>query len=107
MTLLANGFTQSRGQLGGVNNGVIRTFGRLVTLLFGDVQFTRSVAALAADRITLENGPLIVILGVLDGPRPVAMAKQTDGRDRASAQERLVKARLQSPNLLLGIPADG
>ena len=107
MALLADPFAQIGRQSSRIDYGLIRARRNVGPLLFLNVQFSRTVAALAADGESVENRLLIMIQGVLNGIGPIAMTKQAVSRDRPAGKERLVEPGRQIPNLLLRKPADG
>jgi hypothetical protein len=72
MALLADGVAQGRSQPAGVNNGVLHS---LIVLLGLDVQFARSMTALAADGVAAKDRQLVTVYGVRDGFHLIAMAE--------------------------------
>ncbi len=65
MTLLADRLAQRRLQVARVNDGKVRTSRLFATQPAFDVKLARSVAALAADRVAMEDGLLIMVDRVL------------------------------------------
>src|SRR5437870_10265194 len=131
MTLLANRFPQGRFQSPGIDDAFIRKRrfriedrgwvkrglfnprSSILILRFSDIlvapdmELSRSMAALATDRITLENRLAIAIAGLLDRIDMVGMAEQTQ---RLDGTIELVngrsQVRRQIPDLPFRVPTD-
>ncbi len=108
MALLADGLSQGRPQVTGVDDGRVRAVQDVAALAAFDVQLARPVAPLAADGVAAEDRLLVVAQRVGDRLDAVAVAEQTIGVDRPleAAEERLIGRRKIPDALVAGVPAD-
>src|SRR5947209_18574211 len=83
VALLANGIAKLRGQVPGVDDGVVRVLRYDALLSAGHVQRSRSVAALAADRMLPKQRRLVLVGAVFDRFGVVAVAMNTTRQDFA------------------------
>src|SRR5258708_21878799 len=108
MALFADGRSKRMLQVAGIDDGGIgRRGGRVALLPAGDMQLPRTVAALAADGVTIKHRFPVAVHRAFHIVDAVGMAVKALRQHRPSRHAVLHEARGQVPFLFLGKPADG